>query len=182
MSELDLAVSKLIRRIEAIEERQVETERQTNNIVREAVVTEVFEDGTAIVDAADLKTKRIPWLTLAGAVNDWNPPTVGERVVLLSPSGDPAKAMILPGGYTHDNPQPHSALGESMRKVGETTIKTTGEAHEVIAGKIILKGAITIEGPVEIVGDKVTHNGTNISDDHVHGGVMRGSSDTDGPH
>lgn len=41
--------------------------------------------------------------------------------------------------------------------------------------------SITAAG-VEITGPAVTHNGINIGDTHVHGGIVVGGSDTVGPH
>lgn len=40
---------------------------------------------------------------------------------------------------------------------------------------------ITAPGGVNITSPTLTHNGTNVGDDHVHGGVMSGGSNTAGP-
>jgi len=40
---------------------------------------------------------------------------------------------------------------------------------------------ITAPGGVNITSPTLTHNGTNIGDDHVHGGVTSGGSNTAGP-
>lgn len=42
-------------------------------------------------------------------------------------------------------------------------------------------GGASIAGGVSITGGSVTHNGTNIGDDHKHSGVKSGGSNTGGP-
>lgn len=38
----------------------------------------------------------LPWLTTAGHLKTWNPPVVGEQVVVLSPGGDLEQSVVLP--------------------------------------------------------------------------------------
>ena len=40
---------------------------------------------------------------------------------------------------------------------------------------------IVLEGAVDVNGSHLRHNGTNVGDDHVHGGVRSGGSTTSGP-
>lgn len=56
------------------------------------------------------KTAWIPWMTgRAGATKDWNPPSVGEQVVVLSPSGNLAAGFILAGAINwNEKPAPDS--------------------------------------------------------------------------
>lgn len=57
-----------------------------------------------------------PWLSLrAGETRDWDPPTIGEQCLLLSPSGDPATGVALVGLFSDDHPAPSSSPDEHVR-------------------------------------------------------------------
>jgi hypothetical protein len=59
---------------------------------------------------------------------------------------------------------------------GTVTINITGGAN------INSSGDMVISAPsVEITSAALTHNGTNVGDTHVHGGVESGPSNTTGP-
>lgn len=48
--------------------------------------------------------------------------------------------------------------------------------------EITLKATtVKIQGNLEVTGSSMTHNGTNVGDDHVHGGVDVGIGVTEGP-
>lgn len=172
----------MIRRIAQLEAMVESLDRRLNNVMRESVVEEVFDDGTATLVSHGGKTKPMPWLQRSGSIQDWDPPTPGERVIHLSPGGHLGRGLILPGGYTEQFPQPHNKLGESRRKVGDSMDTFSGSQRVIESQLIILRGTVRIEGPLEIEGSSVTHNNVNIGDTHVHGGVERGGSDTDEPH
>lgn len=172
---------RLIGRIANLEGQLGAMRRQVNNMFREAQVLEVDEaSGMAIVDAQGGKSKPVPWMTRAGAIRDWDPVEPGERVLLLSPNGDPGRAMILPGGYSGKYGQPHNKRGESMRMIGGASDLFTASQRVIESQLIILRGTVKIEGPLEINGSKVSHNGKNIGSDHIHRGVRPGGG-TSGP-
>lgn len=80
--------------------------RLINNLVRIGTVTEVdVARARARVKAGDNVTGWQPWVSArTGTTLEWNPPTVGEQVVLLSPSGDLAQAIIITGLYQQNAP------------------------------------------------------------------------------
>ena len=49
------------------------------------------------------------------------------------------------------------------------------------SGDITLTGNVSINGNLAIAGSSMTHNGKNVSDTHVHGGVSPGPATTAGP-
>jgi phage baseplate assembly protein gpV len=175
---------RLVRRIGQLEAAINQLSRQQNNMFREGVVTEVdYASGLAIVDGFGGKSKKIPWLQRAGAIREWNPVTVGERVMMLSPNGDPGRAVILPGGFTDQFPQNHAEGGVKRADIGSSFDQMGASERIIKAQTIILRATVVkIEANVEIVGSSVTHNGTNIGDTHVHGGVLQGGADTNVPH
>jgi phage baseplate assembly protein V len=62
-----------------------------------------------IVRAGGLTTDWLPWLTMrAGEDRTWWAPEPGEQVLVLSPYGDPAQAVVLPAIYQEAHPAPGS--------------------------------------------------------------------------
>jgi phage baseplate assembly protein V len=145
------------------------------------------------------------WLPMAGARaggdSDWHPLEIGERVMVLSESGETQNGMVLPAGlYTDEAPAPGDKAGLWRRKfkdgglieydretgewllvglskatvkVGGSTIVSTADEITLSAGGVTLK--VSSSG-VEISGGKVTHDGKNIGRDHKHLGVQGGAA------
>ena len=62
---------------------------------------------------------------------------------------------------------------------GEVAIYTSRDDQHI---KLLANGGIEIRGTdINIVSNSLTHNGVCIGDDHVHGGIRRGSLESDGP-
>lgn len=169
----------LIRRLAYLEAAVNQIDRRQNNLIREAVVTEVFEDeGMAKVDAHGLMSKKIPWLQRSGSIREWTPVTKDERVLLISPTGEPGRGLILPGGYTDKFPKPHNKGGEKRVTIGDVSITQTGSALVIKAGGV----TVEISGAgLKVSGGVVEHDGKNIGKDHKHGGVEPGGAITDVP-
>lgn len=86
----------------------VELSRRIENLLRIGIVAEVDVDNALVrVDSGGLKTQWLPWFERrAGKTRTWDPPTVGEQVLILSPSGELAAGIVLVGIYSaaHDAP------------------------------------------------------------------------------
>lgn len=80
--------------------------RLVNNLIRIGTIVEVdHQKARARVKTGGNTTGWQKWVTLrAGTTTEWNPPTEGEQVVLLSPGGDLAQAVILVGLFTSNAP------------------------------------------------------------------------------
>lgn len=169
----------LIRRIAELERRIEDVDRQVQGTLTEGVVKSIdTENATATVEAQGVLTKDVPWLSRAGAVSEWSPPTVGERVLLANPGGDIGRAMILPGGYSDDNPAPHDTGGEFVRVTGDVRVEQTGSTLKITAAGV----TVTISGSgLKVEGGLVEHDDKNIGKTHKHGGVVAGGDITDVP-
>ncbi len=175
----EVIFERLIGRIEQLELVVRRQSVQMNNMFREGTVKEVdFEKGTAIVDASEVESKPSPWLTQAGSINEWTPPSVGQRVVLVSPSGDLGKSFIMPGGFTDSVPQTHNKGAEKRVVIGGATITHSAEGLFISVGGTEFK--FTGAG-FEQTGGKQSHDGKNVGSDHIHGGVAPGGATTDVP-
>ncbi|QPC87141.1 hypothetical protein GA830_10590 [Mesorhizobium sp. NBSH29] len=161
-----------IDRINQLEAIVNQLDRRQNNFLREAVVTEVYEnEGMAKVDAQGVISKKIPWLQRSGAIREWTPVTKDERVLLISPTGEPGRGLILPGGYTDQFPQPHDKGAEKLVQIDGVSIKQTGSGVTITAGGVVVE--ITSAG-LTVTGGNVVHDGKNIGSTHKHLGVMPG--------
>lgn len=141
---------------------------------------------SATVRSGDVVSPPLPWLEMAGAFRAWTPPTVGEQVLILSPEGDIAGAVILRGLNCAAFPAPASDENPAIHGPDGLVIRLTGDGIEIMA-----PGGVTIEGPVDITGDvSVTGTITATEDviadgislkSHTHSGVQSGGSSTGGP-
>lgn len=91
--------------------------------------------------------------------------TMGETVITLASGAATIKAPTV----TIDAPT--TTVQGNMTVVGSLN----GQ------GGMTVTGNVTVEGSLGVQGGGLSHNGTNVGDDHVHGGIEPGSSTTDGP-
>jgi len=142
----------------------------------------------------------VPWMTSrAGATREWNPPAVGEQVVLMSPSGQDNSGFALPGGiYRTDAPANGTEAGKVVLdlpesgawiiRVGDVVIEAAdgsakitvgGKSVEVTPSKILINGDVEVTGKINTTGDVIA--GSISLQTHKHGGVQSGGSQTSTP-
>jgi phage baseplate assembly protein V len=96
-----------------------EIHRRILNMVRKGVVMDVDHASlppTCRVTAGELQTSWLPWIALtAGETIEWNPPTVGEQVLVFSPSGDTAQGIVLRGLYSEHARAPSNNPAKHVR-------------------------------------------------------------------
>lgn len=86
--------------------------RRLENMIRIGAIAEVDHDKALVRvmydqtdDGQPVLTAWRPWLThRAGNVSSWSPPEVGEQVLLISPGGEMALAIVVPGIYSTNFP------------------------------------------------------------------------------
>jgi phage baseplate assembly protein V len=85
--------------------------RRLESLIRTGTIAEVDLAGPRVrVASGGLTTNWLPWLELrAGATRTWNPPTPGEQVVLLCPSGEPGTGIVLGALESTAHPVPDSS-------------------------------------------------------------------------
>lgn len=106
-----------------LERRIEQLDRRLNNTLREARVVEIDADKHLLkVEAHGLKSGWSPWAERAGTITTWTPPAVGERVLFVSPTGEPGQGIVLAGGYSDDFEAPSKSKDESVLTVGDLTV------------------------------------------------------------
>ncbi|MBD9653580.1 phage baseplate assembly protein V [Pseudomonas sp. PDM12] len=80
--------------------------RLIENLIRFGTVAEVQPKPPRVrVKSGDITTAWRPWINLrAGDDREWDPPTIGEQVVLFSPSGNLAQGVVLAGLFSDQIP------------------------------------------------------------------------------
>ena len=154
-------------------------QRRLANLFRVGKIAEVNRStGRVKVSFQGVTSAWLPWMTSrAGAVKDWNPPSVGEQVVVCSPSGELEAGFIMPGSIYYDgNPAP-----DTRENVHKLTLPAGG-SYEISIGGMTLTiagGKLTLNGDIEVTGD--VKAGAISLKNHKHGGVVIGSDDTGVP-
>lgn len=168
--------------------RLAELERRARNRKRTGKVVEVdHAKGLARVELSRQGGKPflspwMPWQEVAsGGIKSHIPPTVGEQVTVVSENGDLTDAEISMSVPSNANPRPHDGP-EAVITKGESRV-VIGDDEVSIASTTICCDATTIRllGDVEIEGGRLTHNGVNVGDDHVHTDVVPGPANTGPP-
>lgn len=121
-----------------------ELQRRLANLFRVGKVVEVDRAAARVkVEFQGVTTAWLPWMTgRAGAVKDWNPPSVGEQVCVCSPAGELDAAFIMPGSINYEsNPAP--TTGENVYRLdipsgGTFEIRCGSSTLTFAGGKITL--------------------------------------------
>ena len=169
----------IIKWLEELDGKIDQLDRRLNNTFREGVIKQAhLDDGTYTVDAQGLETKRIPQMVQSGSVRDWSPHVAGERVIVLSPTGEPGRGIVMAAGYSNDYQQPGNQAAQRITQIGDAKITQSADGFTISVGGVTV--SITGSG-LTVTGGSVTHDSVNIGKDHRHSGVMPGSSPTGNP-
>lgn len=135
----------------------------------------------------------LPWLApRMGEARAWLPPSVGEQVLLICPGGEIGAGLVLGGVPSDANPAPIDEPVALIRFKDGAIVSYDPEAHELLVqlpsgattvlasdGGIDLIGDVTLTGSLTASGDVVA--GSVSLQNHKHGGVQAGGSQTGGP-
>ncbi len=144
------------------------------NLLRKGTVLEVDHDAELCrVECGEIQTNWIRWMAFAaGETRDWNPPTPGEQVLVLSPGGDMADAVALRGITTEDIPAPsHSPTTHTRTYPDGARIEYDHDAHSLVAtlpagGTVLLEapGSVTVKtANATVEADKVLVKASSIT-------------------
>lgn len=163
-------IYRLVTRIEALERAASRTQMYLNNLMREGRVLDVdLKKGLAKVDAQGLEVTA-PWLQHAGEVSDWTPLSSDQRVILLSPGGDPGRGFVLPAGFTEKFGQKYSEGAMFARTIGASKMVGTTSGFSFESGEFKIKGNLIIDGDI-VSNGSVTNKGKDIGSTHTNGGA-----------
>lgn len=118
--------------------------RLLENLIRLGTIAEVDVAKARVrVQTGKLLTAWLPWLApRAGSEREWSPPSVGEQVLLVSPSGQLANGVAITGLFS----QHHPANGD--RELLHRRTYPDGAVLEYDSAAHLLRA--TIPGDVEV--------------------------------
>jgi|JI8StandDraft_1071087.scaffolds.fasta_scaffold82968_3 phage baseplate assembly protein V len=140
-------------------------ERRLENLIRIAEISDVdYHDPENPVCRCMVGENKTNWLSIGhtrmGAVKDWNPPSEGEQVVLLSPSGDLSQAVIMASLSSTANAAPDTDPKKPKRTYPDgAVIEYDYQSHKLTAS--LPEGAtfeLNSDGGLKITGD-IHHDG-----------------------
>lgn len=159
-------------RDELIEARReiAELHRRMAHVMRPAKVTQVdAEKGLfKVMYALDDEGNPVesPWVRYAhrngNGIKIWDPPGVGEQVILFSPGGDVSTlSWIMPGGFYDDIPKNHDKENEFKLTVGGSEIFAKDGEVRIKANKVVLEGETHLGGE----GGQLVHRKGDVDSD-----------------
>ncbi len=169
-----------------------ELERRQANIIRPGTITAAdYATARVQVQLGQNVTTWLPWVAgRAGGNRTWNPPEVGEQVLVLSPGGDYACGFVIPGIFQSSFP----ANGNSANLWREdfsdgASIQYDRSAHVLTAnipgggGIHLTVGGCTMQlssTGLTLTGGDIVADGISLKQ-HTHPGVQTGSGNTGQP-
>jgi phage baseplate assembly protein V len=92
--------------------------RLIENLIRVGTISEVdHAQARCRVISGGLRTGWLPWFSQrTGNTRDWDPPTIGEQCLILSPSGEVGAGMVLVGLYCNAHNAPSNNPDEQVRE------------------------------------------------------------------
>ena len=125
-------------RTEGIEELALpDLERRQANAIRYGTVAEVdYAKARVKIKSGNITTAWLPWAAgrASGAKRRWDPPEIGEQVAVISPGGDLAQGLVLPGVYQDSAAAPSSSADKDTTVYNDgTVIEYDRAAHALTA-------------------------------------------------
>ncbi|MNZ35180.1 phage baseplate assembly protein V [Pseudomonas sp. Marseille-Q5299] len=184
-----------------------EINRLLENLIRFGTVAEVQHVPPRVkVQTGGMLTTWLPWLAWrAGESREWDPPTVNEQVLLLSPSGQLANGVAVTGLFSDLITANGDRAGLHRRTYADgAVVEYDSVAHHLVATlpdggttELISTGGIHIVGDITHEGDYIQTGNQNVTGlvtvtqdviangislvKHVHDGVMSGPGKTGAP-
>ena len=172
-----------------------ELHRRLENLIRFGTIKTIHPAKpftTVTVTIGEITTAKIRFLTLrAGKTKTWDPPTVGEEVMVISPSGVLEMGVAIAGFNNAENPAPSDNLDQTIRVFEDGCILTYNvSSHHLSAilppsGTVELtaNGGVTVNanGGVTVnANDGLTINAVSGGTTHNGNLTINGSSVTTG--
>lgn len=181
-------VRLMAKRIQGLEQRLAQT-------VIGGTVTEVKGDRVRLsldIDGRDPVSS--PLVRLGGAsgyngagVSSYTRPGIGESMLLITPGGRVGEhSRAIPWGPVDDRPAPGSAEEDGeVRTIGQSQLRIRPSEILLRCGESYVRltptGIELHADQIQTIGGALTHNGANVGDSHIHGGVWSGPATTAPP-
>lgn len=179
--------------------RMAELERRLASSVRHGTVEEVDAKAGRVrlrMGGSDEEPFIGPWVPYtqqAGGLKVHAPPTKGQQMTAINPTGDFRQAVAVPMTWSDQNKSPSDKGDENVLTygnvvvglknnnlaltVGGVSIVQTGDGV-TITGDVFIKGNVRVEGGISAIGGEFTHDDVDVGRAHRHRDVMPGTANT----
>lgn len=158
-----------------------EGDRRSGSGVRPGKVLEIQVSGSGVrvrVKLDDGVTSDfLPWMTwAAGTLRVWSPPTLGEQVLVLSPSGEPHQGFVAPALFSQAFPTPSTNLKHTLLQWQDGGYIR----YESDTRRMYLHAPcdVRVEGNLIVSGDVMAQGGGLSMVNHRHPGIEPGGAMT----
>lgn len=156
-----------------------ELSRRLDNLILLGTIAEIDLDRALCrVESGGLLTAWLPWFSRrAGGTSDWDPPTIGEQCIVLSPSGESAAGFVLVGLYSDANPAPSNSSTLWRRVFSDGAVIEYDHAEHLLTAQLPDGGSAVVLVPdgLSVIGDVTITGSMSISEDvSVSGAVTAG--------
>lgn len=178
-----------------------ELHRRLENLIRFGTIKAIYPDQpftTVTVTIGAITTAKLRYLTLrAGKTKTWDPPSVGEEVIVFSPSGVLEMGVAIAGLNNQENPSPSKDLNKTIRIFEDGCILSYDiKTHHLEAvlpegGTCDITADVKINGKLHVTetitaGDNISTVADVLASDisltkHRTSGVKAGSEESGGP-
>jgi phage baseplate assembly protein V len=153
---------------------ELETSADLRDVVRKGrVLSRDLSARTCVVEFGELLLPGVRWASVRmGAFRIWSPPSEGEQVIVLSPEGDSAQAVIVASLTSNAHPAPSDEDALVIAADDGSVISYALASHALTValcagGKVIMAapGGFELTGDVAITGDLSVTGGATIGGD-----------------
>lgn len=173
-----------MRELAALALRVAELERRQANNFRHGTVEQVDAEKQLVrirmgepKDGQPFVGPWVPYAQIAGALKVHTPPSVGQQMTMLNPTGDFRQAVAMPMTWSEQNASPSTKGDEHVLTFGDVRIDIKGGSLKITVGGHSIE--ISAAGTVFTNG-KIEHDGHLIDKTHQHTEVFKGP-DLTGP-
>ena len=178
-----------------------ELHRRLENIIRFGTIKTIHPAKpftTVTVTIGAITTANLRFISLrAGKTKTWDPPTIGEEVIVLSPSGVLEMGVAIAGLNNTDNPSPSDDLNKTIRIFEDGCLLSYDiKTHQLdavlpeggtfnVTADVNITGKLTVSETIMAQKDITTpadvKAGSISLKQHKHSDVQSGPSSTGGP-
>lgn len=149
--------------------------RRLDNLIRIGIIAAVdHQAARCTVKTGGLTIPNLSWLALrAGSSLDWDPPTLGEQCLLLSPSGEPAQGIALIGLFSQQRPAPSNSANLRRRVYPDGAVIDYDHATSMLTATLPEGGKVKLTAPdgVSIIGNVDITGILRASEDVIAGDI-----------
>ena len=150
-----------------------ELHRRLENLIRFGTIKTIYPTKpftTVTVTIGAITTAKLRFISLrAGKTKTWDPPSIGEEVIVLSPSGVLEMGVAIAGLNNADNPSPSDDLNKTIRIFEDGCLLSYDiQTHHLEAvlpdgGTCDITANVKINGTLEV--SETIHSGGDITTD-----------------